>query len=77
MTNTQQQIKELINKYDNLKIEYNTLKEETTEDIKQLKILLEWFKRYEHYIHKAYITIDAEACAFADGDEEYKENFNN
>ena len=77
MTNTQQQIKELINKYDNLKIEYNTLEEETTEDIKQLKILLQWFKRYEDYMHKAYTIIDAEASAYADGDKEYKENFNN
>ncbi len=38
---------------------------------------IEWFKRYEDYIHKAYTTIDAEACAYADGDREYKENFNN
>jgi hypothetical protein len=38
---------------------------------------IEWFKKYEHYIHKAYTIIDAEASAYADGDKEYKENFNN
>jgi hypothetical protein len=38
---------------------------------------IDWFKRYEHYIHKAYTIIDAEASAYADGDKEYKENFNN
>ena len=38
---------------------------------------IEWFKRYEDYIHKAYVIIDAEACAYADGDKEYEQNFNN
>ena len=37
---------------------------------------LEWLKKYEEYICKAYTIIDAEACAYADGDKEYKENFN-
>jgi len=37
---------------------------------------IEWFKRYEEYIYKSYIMIDAEACAFADGDKEYEQNFN-
>ena len=37
---------------------------------------IEWFKKYEQYIYKAYTIIDAEASAYADGDKEYKENFN-
>jgi len=37
---------------------------------------INWFKRYEEYIYKSYIMIDAEASAYADGDKEYKENFN-
>ena len=38
---------------------------------------IDWFKRYEQYIYKAYTIIDAEASAYADGDKEYKQNFNN
>jgi len=38
---------------------------------------IEWFKKYEEYIYKTYIIIDAEACAYADGDKEYEQNFNN
>ena len=38
---------------------------------------IEWFKKYEQYIYKAYTIIDAEASAYADGDKEYEQNFNN
>ncbi len=37
---------------------------------------LDWFRVYGHYIGRVYSNIDAEACGYADGDEEYEENFN-
>ena len=69
MENTQKQIKELLNKYDNLKVEYNTLEEETTEDIKQLKKLLEWYDNFVDYVQECNTNIYNSACAYADYSE--------
>jgi len=69
MKNTEQQIKELLNKYDNLKVEYNTLEEETTEDIKQLKKLLEWYDNFVDYVQECNTNIYNSACAYADDSE--------
>lgn len=33
-----------------------------------------WHYKYIDYIAKTYPIIDAEACGYADGDDEYKEN---
>ncbi len=35
---------------------------------------LNWFRVYGNYIGKVYSNVDAEACGYADGDEEYEEN---
>jgi DNA-binding transcriptional regulator GbsR (MarR family) len=69
MENTQKQIKELLNKYDNLKVEYNTLEEETTEDIKQLKKLLEWYDNFVDYVQECNTNIYNSACIYADDTE--------
>ena len=66
---TDEQIKELLNKYDNLKVEYNTLEEETTEDIKQLKKLLEWYDNFVDYVQECNANIYNSACAYADDSE--------
>tara|TARA_R110000824_G_scaffold173996_1_gene352119 strand:+ start:90 stop:335 length:246 start_codon:yes stop_codon:yes gene_type:complete len=36
---------------------------------------LDWFREYGYYIGRVYNNIDGEACGYADGDEEYAENF--
>jgi DNA-binding protein H-NS len=69
MENTKQQVKELLNKYDNLKVEYNTLEEETTEDIKQLKNLLEWYDNFVDYVQECNTNIYNSACKYADDSE--------
>ena len=33
-----------------------------------------WHRVYGSYINKVYSNINTEACGYADGDEEYKEN---
>jgi|TARA_R110000824_G_scaffold211184_1_gene397190 hypothetical protein len=35
---------------------------------------LNWYRKYGNYIGKVYSNVDAEACGYADGDKEYKEN---
>jgi len=37
---------------------------------------LEWWRTYGEYVAKVHNNVDAEACGFADGDKEYKDNFN-
>lgn len=66
MKTTDEQIKELLNKYDDLKVEYNTLEEETTEDIKQLKKVLEWYDNFVDYVQECNANIYNSACAYAD-----------
>ena len=36
---------------------------------------IEWLTRYMYYVARVHPTIDGEACGYADGDEEYEENF--
>jgi hypothetical protein len=45
-------------------------------DIEQLQDELNWWRTYGEYVSKVHTNIDAEACGYADGDNEYKENFN-
>jgi 3-keto-L-gulonate-6-phosphate decarboxylase len=42
----------------------------------QLKQELEWWRTYGEYVANVHNNVDAEACGFADGDNEYKDNFN-
>ncbi len=42
----------------------------------QLKKELDWWRTYGEYVAKVHNNVDAEACGFADGDNEYKDNFN-
>jgi hypothetical protein len=44
--------------------------------VKQLKKELEWWRTYGEYVAKVHNNVDAEACGFADEDNEYKDNFN-
>jgi hypothetical protein len=44
--------------------------------IEQLKQELEWWRTYGEYVAKVHNNVDAEACGFADGDNEYQDNFN-
>ena len=37
---------------------------------------LKWLRKYEEYVYRVYKNIDAEASGYADGDEEYTQNFN-
>jgi hypothetical protein len=37
---------------------------------------LDWWRTYGEYVSSVHNNVDAEACAYADGDEEYQENFN-
>jgi len=48
--------------------------EETQENEENTE--LEWWRAYGEYVSRVYQNIDAEACGYADGDNEYKENFN-
>lgn len=45
-------------------------------DIEQLQNELNWWRTYGEYVSKVHNNVDAEACGYADGDNEYKENFN-
>jgi hypothetical protein len=45
----------------------------------KVKILvneLRWWRRYGKYVTEVNNIIDAEACGYADADDEYKDNFN-
>lgn len=42
--------------------------------VKQLKQELEWWRTYGEYVAKVHNNVDAEACGFADGDDEYLDN---
>jgi hypothetical protein len=37
---------------------------------------LKWLRKYEEYVYRVYKNIDGEASGYADGDEEYMQNFN-
>jgi len=38
--------------------------------IKKIESELNWYRVYGEYINKNFPNVDAQACAFADGDEE-------
>lgn len=42
--------------------------------IQELKQELEWWRTYGEYVAKVHNNVDAEACGFADGDDEYLDN---
>ncbi len=42
----------------------------------KLKQDLRWWKLYGQYVSRVHSTVDGEASGYADGDEEYIENFN-
>tara|TARA_Y100000114_G_C11760630_1_gene329394 strand:- start:864 stop:1175 length:312 start_codon:yes stop_codon:yes gene_type:complete len=46
------------------------------DSVSKLKKELDWYKYYSEYVHRVHPTIDAEASGFADGDDEYKQYFN-
>ena len=50
---------------------------ETNEVMEQLIKEVEWWRAYGEYVSKVNTNVDAEACGYADGDEEYEENFEN
>ena len=54
----------------------NRLKE-TNEVMEQLIKEVEWWRTYGEYVSTVNRNVDAEACGYADGDEEYEENFEN
>ena len=41
----------------------------------QLISELKWWRDYGYYVSRTHTNVDAEACGYADGDEEYEENF--
>jgi hypothetical protein len=45
--------------------------------IKELKKQLQWHYKYMFYVANFYNIVDAEACGYADGDNEYLETLNN
>ena len=45
--------------------------------IKELKKQLQWYYKYMFYVANFHNIIDAEACGYSDGDDEYKENLSN
>ena len=59
--------------YDNVKHMTNFLKRLK----KRYKIEkeLEWWRTYGEYVSRVHNNVDAEACGYADGDDEYEENF--
>ncbi len=46
------------------------------EKMNQLQGEVDWWRLYGEYISRTYRTVDAEACGYADGDQEYENNFN-
>tara|TARA_Y100000114_G_scaffold125693_1_gene121861 strand:- start:54 stop:197 length:144 start_codon:yes stop_codon:yes gene_type:complete len=44
--------------------------------MEKLKKEVYWWRTYGEYVSRAYKYIDAEASGYADGDEEYENNFN-
>ena len=66
----QDEIITLSKKYNKTLKEFNKVLDEKAKITKELN----WYRKYGNYIGKVYSNVDAEACGFADGDKEYKEN---
>ena len=62
MKTTEKQIKELINKY-------CKTTDNTTEDIKQLTMILEWYDNFVDYVQECSTNIYNSACIYADDSE--------
>jgi len=65
----------ITNKVENEKIMANKI-EIFKERLQVEQEELEWWRTYGEYVAKVHNNVDAEACGFADGDNEYKDNFN-
>jgi hypothetical protein len=65
----------ITNKVENEKIMANKI-EIFKERLQVEQKELEWWRTYGEYVAKVHNNVDAEACGFADGDNEYKDNFN-
>jgi hypothetical protein len=65
----------ITNKIENEKITANKI-EIFKERLQVGQEELEWWRTYGEYVAKVHNNVDAEACGFADGDNEYKDNFN-
>ena len=65
----------ITNKVENEKIMANKI-EIFKESLQVEQEELEWWRTYGEYVAKVHNNVDAEACGFADGDNEYKDNFN-
>ena len=65
----------ITNKIENEKIMANKI-EIFKERLQVEQEELEWWRTYGEYVAKVHNNVDAEACGFADGDKEYKDNFN-
>jgi hypothetical protein len=65
----------ITNKIENEKIMANKI-ETFKERLQVEQEELEWWRTYGEYVAKVHNNVDAEACGFADGDNEYKDNFN-
>lgn len=48
---------------------------ELREKMNQLQSEVDWWRTYGEYVSRVYNNIDAEACGYADGDQEYQNNF--
>ena len=66
----QDEIITLSKKYNKTLKEFNKVLDEKAKITNELN----WFRVYGNYIGKVYSNVDAEACGYADGDEEYEEN---
>jgi len=49
---------------------------ELRQKMSMLENEVDWWRTYGEYVSRVYNNIDAEACGYADGDDEYKDNFN-
>ena len=55
------------------KMQFGYMREKQSE-IDKLKSELEWYRTYGEFINNNFPKVDAEACSFADGDEELFKN---
>jgi len=49
---------------------------ELRQKMSMLEDEVDWWRAYGEYVSRVYKNIDAEASGYADGDDEYKDNFN-
>jgi hypothetical protein len=44
---------------------------EISSNVKKMISEIRWWRAYGEYVSRAHANVDAEACGYADGDEEY------